>query len=256
MLTARGDTNRKGAEGKGTGGPAPGAQALRRRRALPASRAVVGGFLVAAAAVGVFAAYTNASADHRVDYVVARQALTVGQHLGADDLTTEPMELPSSLAGPLAYRDPTRLVGAVVTEPVRAGELIQASDVATTASGLGQRQVSFPVDPSRAVDGTLAAGDSVDVLATYGTGPDASTMAVAIGVRVIAVGSAQTQLGSSPGPSEVVTVALTNFHDVLALTQAANAGQVMLVRSTGASPASGATTYKLPGQASPTAPSG
>lgn len=112
---------------------------------------------MAAAAVGIFAAYTNASADHRVAYVIAQRPLTVGQHLTTGDLATAPMELPSSLSDQSAYRDPARLVGAVVTSPVRAGELVQASDVAAREA-LGQRQISFPVEASRAADGTLALG--------------------------------------------------------------------------------------------------
>ncbi len=229
---------------------------MRRRRSLPGSRAVVGGFLVAAAAVGIFAAYTNAATDHRLDYVIAQRPLTVGQRVKPEDLATAPMELPSNLSDQFAYRDPSRLIGAVVTSPVRAGELVQASDVAAGEAGLGQRQVSFPVDASRAVDGTLAVGDSVDVLATYGSGPDASTMAVAIGVRVIALSTSSSALGSASGQSEVVTVGLPSWHDVLALTQAVNAGQVLLVRSTGAPPATGSTAYKMPAQVVTTMPNG
>lgn len=169
------------------------------------------------------------------------------------------MELPSTLSDQSAYRDPARLIGAVVTSPVRAGELVQASDVAAREVGLGQRQISFPVEASRAVDGTLGVGDAVDVLATYGTGPDASTMAVAIGARVIALTASSPALGSASGPSEVVTVALTSWRDVLALAQAVNAGQVILVRSTGASAATGPTSYPTPapsGAAGAPVPSG
>ncbi len=216
----------------------------------------MGGFLVAASAVGIFAAYTSASADHRVGYVVARRALTVGQRLAADDLTTAPMELPSGLSGQSAYRAPSRLVGAVVTSPVRAGELVEASDVAASEIGLGQRQLSFPVEASRAVDGTLAVGDSVDVLVTYGTGADASTTAVATGVRVIALDDSSAELGSVASPSEVVTVALDNWRDVLPLAQAVNAGQVILVRSTGASGVSGPTAYRSAPQPGATSPTG
>ncbi|PZS20958.1 MAG: hypothetical protein DLM54_05150 [Acidimicrobiales bacterium] len=246
MLTAKRDTSRTGDESSGAGKSDSRARPLRRRRSLPGSRAVVGGFLIAAAAVGIFAAYTNASTDHRVDYVVAQRPLTVGQHVTAEDLATAPMQLPSNLSDQFAYRDPARLIGAVVTSPVRAGELVQASDVAAGEGGLGQRQVSFPVDASRAVDGTLAVGDSVDVLATYGSGPDASTMAVAIDVRVIALSASSPSLGGTSGRSEVVTVALKSWPDVLALTQAVNAGQVLLARSTGATMPIGPTAYKTP----------
>lgn len=76
-------------------------------------------------------------------------------------------------------------------------------------------------------------------------------MAVAIGVRVIALTASSPQLGSASGPSEVVTVALTSWRDVLALDQAVNAGQVILVRSTGASAATGPTSYPAPTPSGP-----
>ena len=52
-----------------------GGRPLRRRRALPGGRAVVGGFLIALAAVGIFAAYTGATSDGRQRFVVARNDL-------------------------------------------------------------------------------------------------------------------------------------------------------------------------------------
>ncbi|MGI0156300.1 MAG: SAF domain-containing protein, partial [Thermoplasmata archaeon] len=81
----------------------------------------MGGFLVSLAAVGIFAAYTEATTSHRVQFVVANQDLAIGQRITVRDLAVEPMELPNGLADTEAFRNTRTLVGAVVVGPVRAG---------------------------------------------------------------------------------------------------------------------------------------
>lgn len=242
MLTA----DRNGASlGTGNGdGRGPG-RVLRRRRPLPSGRAVVGGFLVAAAAVGIFAAYQGATASRRQRFVVAATALHMGQRLAASDLTTAPMDLTPTLSSTLAFRDPRALVGAVVVGPVRQGGLIQASDV-VAAGARRQRQLSFPVDAARALNGSLQSGDRVDVLATFGTGSGATTVVVASGVRVVDVATAKAGLASNGSSSQVLTVSVTNATQALALTQAVDAGQLLVVRSTGAPPLGSTAAYSDP----------
>lgn len=215
--------------------PAGSARALPRRHHLPGGRAVVGGFLVALAAVGTFAAYLSATTDQSVRYVVARQALRVGQRLEPSDLSTEPMRLSGSVENGLAFRDPGALIGAVVVGPVRAGELIEAGDVSLGSRGLGNRQLAFSVPLSHAVDGALQAGDRVDILATYGTGTDSSTYLVAASVEVVS--ATESSSATSDGePAVVVTLSVSTATESVALVQAANAAQVTLVLSTGVPP--------------------
>jgi hypothetical protein len=237
---------RRAASQAGDGPAVDGARPLRRRRPLPGGRAVVGGFLVAAAAVGIFAAYTGATTEHGVTYVVARHTLTVGQRITSGDLTTASMVLSPSLGSQLAFRDPGRLVGAMVVGPVHAGELIQASSVVAGADASSDRQLSFPIASSRAVDGTLQVGDLVDVLATYGSGAAATTVAVVRQARVVARSDAASTLDPAGGASETITVGLARSVDSLAVAQAVDAGQVMLVRSTGAESATDSGTYRSP----------
>ncbi len=223
-----------------------GARPLRRRRPLPGGRAVVGGFLVTAAAVGIFAAYTGATSQHGVSYVVARHTLTVGQRITSADLATAPMVLSPAIGGQLAFRDPGRLVGALVVGPVHSGELIQASSVVNGADATGDRQLSFPVTAARAVDGTLQVGDLVDVLATYGTGANATTVAVVSQARVVARSDASSTLDPAGGGGETITLGLARSVDSLAVAHAVDAGQVMLVRSTGAGGPTDSGTYRSP----------
>jgi hypothetical protein len=210
---------------------------------------VVGGFLVTAAAVGIFAAYTGARTGHGVSYVVARHTLTVGQRITSADLTTAQMVLPPTIGDDLAFRDPGRLVGALVVGPVQAGGLIQTSSVVAGADATSDRQLSVPIAAARAVDGTLKVGDLVDVLATYGSGADATTVAVVRRARVVARSDASSTLDPAGGATETITLGLARSVDSLAVAHAVDAGQVMLVRSTGAGSATDSGSYRSPSTA-------
>jgi Flp pilus assembly protein CpaB len=210
-----------------------GARPLRRRRPLPGGRAVVGGFLVAAAVVGAFATSSLSSA-HRVGYVVAARLLVPGERLVPADLALVPMQLSPALSDRLAFRSVAELSGAVVVAPLRPGELVQASDVVAGPPGGADRELSFPIPVARALNGELSPGDRVDVLATYGTGSGATTVLVASAVRVVALAAAPGALSS--GDTDVVTLAVGSAAEALAIAEAADAGTVLLVRSTGAPP--------------------
>lgn len=222
---------------------------VRRRRTLPGGRAVVGGFLVALAGVGVFAGYTTATSDTRERYLVAREDLTPGQRITPSSLGYLPMDLPRLMQS-RSFRDPARLVGSVVVGPLGKGDLIQTADVLVGRAGPVGREVSFSIESARAVDGQLQRGELVDVLVTYGTGTDAYTVAVAQGVRVINRRQPRGTLGD--GGDEVITVSVPTGTETLALAHAVSAGAVTLVRTAG-EPAgtSDATTYQAPGRAGP-----
>lgn len=213
--------------GEGVDGPA--LRALPRRRAPLNARALLGGLLVAVAGVGLFAAFTEAGADHRVAYVVAGHDLLPGERLTAADLATRRMLLPSDLAGNFAFRDAARLNGAVMVAPLRGGELLQASDVVAAADAPDQQVVSFPIDATRAVGGSLQPGETVAVVATYGSGTAALTEVVVPLAQVVSVDQGGGALASRS--TESVTLALSSAADVLAVTNAVDAGQVELVRT-------------------------
>jgi Flp pilus assembly protein CpaB len=222
--------------GPATNGPATnghGAVTERRvigpRRARVNGRALLGGFLVAASCVGLFAGYTEARADHRLAYVVAARQITPGTTITASDLTTERMLLPSALAENDAFRTPGILVGAEAVAPLRAGELVQASDVVAGSAGLYPQEISFSLDPSRALDGSLAPGETVAVLATYGSGQQAVSQVVVPFARILSVDPGAESLGTRG--AETITLGLFRPGDALALTNAVDAGQLELVRS-------------------------
>ncbi len=212
------------------------ARVVRRRRSLPGGRAVVGAFLVTLAAVGIFAAYTRATDEPQTLYIVARHNLNLGDRLAAGDLALAPMHLPTPLSARRAFTRASApsLVGAVVVAPVASGELIQASSVVEAVGTAVDREISFAIDPARAVAGRLVPGEVVDLLATYGTGTDATTVVVVRAARLVSRSDSSGSLGARA--SEVVILALPSSADALAVAHAVDSGQITLVRATGAPP--------------------
>lgn len=202
---------------------------VRRRRPLPGGRALVGGLLVALSAVGIFAGYLGATADESRLYAVARADLAVGHRITAGDLGRARLELPPSV-DQLAFAQPGTLVGAVVLGPVGRGELLQRSDVLVGGDVAGTgREISFPVEAARAVDGQLRTGELIDVLATYGSGADAFTAVIARGARI--AGRSEPTGGLAGTGEQVVTLSVADAGTTLAIAHAANAGTLSLVRN-------------------------
>jgi Flp pilus assembly protein CpaB len=224
---------------------APAAGALRRRSPLPTGRAVLGGFLVALSAVGIFAGYSRAAAGPTTEFVVARHDLPVGTRLVADDLALMTMDLPPEMRRRAAFRHPEAVVGSTTVGPVRAGELVQAGALVQKRSGAGELEVSFAIDSSRALGGRLRAGDQVDVLATFGGGGQSYTVAVVRQARILEASGGGS--GLRDGDSETITLVLGTSAEALAVSHAVNVGEVTLVRSTGTT-ASGPVgeTYEAP----------
>ncbi|MBW3556005.1 MAG: hypothetical protein KY454_03600 [Actinobacteria bacterium] len=235
-------------------GTAAGAAAvsrpLRRRSSLPTGRAVVGGLLVALSALGIFAAYTRATAGPTQSYAVARRDLPLGGRLTAEDVVLLPMELPPAMAERAGFSSVRSLEGATVVGPIRRGELVQPGDVVRKRSGPAELEISFAIEASRAVAGSLRPGEEVDVLATFGGGADSYSVIVVRHARVLAAVGGGSSLAQ--GRSETITLAVSSSEEALALAHAINAGEVTLVRATGSS-GSGppGQTYRAPAQEKP-----
>ena len=225
-------------------GTAPPGRTVRRRTRLPAGRAVVGGFLVALAATGVFAAYTDATTQPEEHFVVARRPLAPGTRLSRADLTLAPMRLHNAIG----FRDAAPLLGATTLGPVGRGELLQPTAVLASRSRAPERELSLPIDSSRAVSGDLRAGDRVDVAATFGSGESAYTVFVVRGALVLDRRQAGGGLQRNTG--EVLVLSLADPTDALAVAHAVSVGQLTVVRATGTQPA-GVDPYRAP--AAPTA---
>jgi len=211
----------------GTNGQAP--RAIARRRQLPGGRAVVGGFLVAASAAGVFAAWTSATEVDAPSYVVLGADVAAGDRLDREDLTLVAIDLPAAQRS-VAFDDVDVLVGATALAPMAKGQLVQSSDVAKPEGAPALAQVSLQLEPGDAVGGDLRAGDEVDVIATYTSGGAPETSTISRSARVVRVIADRERVGSSGALVVVLAVRPTDLEPI---ASAAAAGHITLARVTG-----------------------
>ena len=129
---------------------------------------------------------------------------------------------PAALAG---------LRGRVVRAPLRAGDLLERSELGSAASGDAPRSVSFPVDSALAVGGDIGAGDRVDVLASATNGNDSGY--VLVGADVVAVQSKSNGPLRSGDGQITITVAV-DAAGAERLAAALHGSDLLVVRSTGA----------------------
>ncbi len=203
------DTNRR----------APNRRAPSPRHALFGPRAVVGGLLVAVAMVGTFAAYSSADDTPADRVLVVRPDVRAGEPLAAGDVSEAPADLPEVDPGRGCSTPTPSLTGAIALAPLRSGDLLQRSAVLPPGRSrprrpTPRREFSLPVERDRALNGDIARGETVDVLATYGTGESAYTVTVARRAHVVDVAETTGGLGSDG--RIVVVVALDDAEDGVA----------------------------------------
>lgn len=244
-VARRGRSDDDGAHGAGPdrGGAAEGAaRTVSRRRGLPGSRAVVGGLLVAVAAIAMFAAASGSARGPRRSYVVASRPLAAGTRLQGSDLELVAMDLGPELQ-PRAFENPQVLVGATLIAPLGPAELVQASAVVARKADSASRELSFTLERGRLSPG-VKEGERADLLATYGTGADAFTTVVVRQAVLVAIERPRSASGDI-GPA-MVTVSVDDPGDVVALAHATQLAKITLVRSTGAPPMPAAPpTYRV-----------
>jgi hypothetical protein len=218
-----------------------------RRRAVLTSRSVVGGFLVAAAAVIVFE-LAVADVSHRgAPFVVAARDLPAGTVIGPGDTTTESVSLPAGTRS-VAFQQEAALVGRTLAVAAVPGELIESS-MLEPSSGVQLRPVSVAVDPDSLAG--LVTGASVDVLATpsssgqadsgsagsgsAGSGSAGSgSPAVAVivrGAELLAVSRGGSGLLPGSTSPAVATLGVTGLAEAEAVVQAAHTGSVTLIQA-------------------------
>lgn len=199
----------------------------------------MGGFLIAAAAVLVFAGVAAGGASPGRPWVVAAVPLSPGTLLAPSDLTTASMRLPSGTAA-AAYRQADDLVGHTLTVAVSPGELVQRSMVGQAAGGANLRPVNLAVDPDSLTG--LAIGAPVDVLATPGADSTASSgsasspaggsapavTVVVRGATLLSEGRADSDLTTGSDTSQV-TLGVSSLAEVEAVVAASQSGTITLV---------------------------
>ena len=202
-------------------------------RGLPTGRSVLGGLLVALAALGTYLVATHDRDGARSRYAVATHDLAPGTTIGPADVELVPLDLPAAQAAG-TFADTSDLVGGALRGPVRSGSVLTDALVehrraagAAPAETTAYREVSVALPAANAVDGSLRPGDRVDVVATD---DDASFVLVD---RALVVASSGGDRSPSLGGGDIrVTLALSDAAQALAVAHGAAAAKLTLVRST------------------------
>ena len=203
---------------------------IQRHKSLPGGRAVLGGVLMATAAIGVFVAFEQASRAPTDPIVVAARDLRPGQVLEPDDLRTIEGDLPDR-AIDRAFASIDRLEGRVVLGPIAEGEIVQAGSITDQSNAADLHEVAMALPRTQLAVGRLKAGERIDVFVTH----DDATRSVVRGAEVVDLSADDG--GSLTSDREVtLVVALPTGDDVAALVHALRTGDVTVVRSTFASP--------------------
>jgi Flp pilus assembly protein CpaB len=208
-----------------------------RPRTLPSGRALLGGVLVAASMVGAVSLSRSAGAPVAVPTVVATVDIVPGEPLGPHNLEIVHLAVPDQMLT-ATYADSDALGGTVSRSHVAAGEILQRGSViessAAQRAAAPAREVSLRVEVERAADGRLESGDQVDVLATYGNGIDATTFVVLSDAPVLTAD--RVDGGVATSRSIVLTLALVDRADTIALAHAIDNADITIVRTTTADP--------------------
>ena len=200
-------------------------------RRLPNGRAMLGGVLVAVAAIALFAATNAGSSEPTTSYVVTSRTVKAGQVIAKADVSLIALDLPESVARN-ALDHPRLAVGTIALDGIPAGSVLHRAQTSAGSRTHGKPLLSFSISADRAAAGDLTAGDRIDVLVTWDHTTDGDTEVVARNLPVIDV--------TKPGRSALgddakltVSVNVASGTDLVPLTRAIRAGQLTLVRTTG-----------------------
>lgn len=209
----------------------PPTPAATRRRRLPRNATVLMVAAGALTALAVLLLTAERGPAHRA--LAATVDLSAGTTLEAGMF--RPVELradPEVAAGLVPADRAGELTGQVAANSLRRGELLAVGDVRPPGADGQPLAMALPVPPERAVGGRLSAGDRIDVLRVAG----GEAVWVARDLRVLAVGGAG---GSGVVRGWQLTVAVDEA-DARALAEGLAAGEVTVIRSTGAHQPAGA----------------
>lgn len=198
---------------------------IRPNRGVPSSRAVVGGLLMAVAAVGVLVALQKAETSPSDRVVVLVRDVAAGEVIRPQDVRLEAADLPSGFDA--AFESIDDVAGLVALAPMAQGDLVQDSAVSAVGRA-GLHEVAITLPREQVAIGRLKRGERIDAYVTA----DTTTRSVVRGAEVVQVATGDG--GRSLTAERVVSlvVGLPSAEDVAALVHALRTGDVTVVRST------------------------
>ncbi|MCP3976228.1 MAG: hypothetical protein GY720_17230 [bacterium] len=171
--------------------------------------------------------------DNSVTSFVAKAAVDISAGTTIAGADVELVEVSGdSLAGAVLNSDEINEIitqGQVTTRALQAGTLLQRADFSAAGFQSEVRSMSIPISPTRAVAGTLKAGDLVDVIASTGD----ESWYVTTSAEVLAV--ADPTAGGFAANDYTVTIEV-DPEISLRLACAMDNGILDIARATGATP--------------------
>lgn len=165
--------------------------------------------------------------DEVFQVVVTNRPLLPGQTVVLDDFTRAEIRASQDLLDTLVMADAvTALEGQVAVRPISVGSFVSDADFSPAAAPLEQRAMSVPVDPDKAVNGSLTTNDIVDIILV----DDGRATFVALAVEVLAVPAPQEGFASTAKYAVTISV---DDETALRVASAIGTGELHLVRSTG-----------------------
>jgi Flp pilus assembly protein CpaB len=173
-------------------------------------------------------------ADEREPVAVAARDLSPGAALSESSIRYEQVKMDDSLLGTvLQPEDVKGLRNSVAAYPIAAGELIHRRAVRPAAAPEGKRAMSIAIDPARAVNGELEAGDRVDVILA---GSHEVSIIVA-DAEVLSVGRPD-RAGAFGGVDDKFTVTIAvDVRESQLVAAGVAGGDIVVTRTTGSRPA-------------------
>ena len=210
---------------------ADGVRSIVPRRSLPSGRAVVGALLITVAAIGTFVLAQGGDQTPTTRFLVVTGPVDAGDDVSTSDFEAVPIELPPQVA---ATALPTNALadGATALRTLRPGTLVTNGDLLPATAGTPPQPVhelTIPVSKSR-IGAGIVTGDRVTVLATIRS-PDSSRTVVAVEDAEVLRWVAGDE-GIASAATGVLTLALENPEQVLALTHVLDQGDTTVVRTT------------------------
>ena len=202
----------------------------RRTRHHLSRRSVLGGFLVALAGVLTWTTIHSAGRPPRRDIVVATRTIAPGERIDATSVSVRTVSIDADLAAH-DFSSTTQLIDGVALAPIAEGEAVARSAVLADPAGEQLRQFSFPVDRERALNGDLRAGERVDVMATFGSSSESTTIVIARDALVLRVTEQRSGSLAASGKL-IVTLGLVSADQMLDAVHASRVADLTVVRST------------------------
>jgi Flp pilus assembly protein CpaB len=202
------------------------AKAARRARPTPRiAVAVVLGLLA-------FVVFLAATADRgkKTAVAVAAQPIPVGAVITEAMVSPVEVDSDSTLADSLVPMVDIADGGVVANRTILAGEPVSRTAIGEGGGAPSQRVMSIPVPIENAAGGDISVGDQVDVIDTV----DGLSRYVLVGADVVGRAENSDRLGASGTFWVSVTV---DEAEAIAVADALSDGKVLVLRSTGVTPA-------------------